>query len=58
MVQEVVFGLVFQGIPLADWQVYFLLGVQNVPLILVAIYLIDMAIAAIAYALFWRYQLA
>jgi hypothetical protein len=58
MVQEVVFGLVFRGIPAADWQLYFLLGVQNVPLVLVVIYVIDLTVAAIAYALFWRYQLA
>ncbi|MHA2427515.1 MAG: hypothetical protein ACXADB_05795, partial [Candidatus Hermodarchaeia archaeon] len=27
LVQEVVFGLVYQGIPLFDWQIYLVLGV-------------------------------
>jgi hypothetical protein len=57
MVQLVGFGVVFYGIPLRDWEVYFLLGVQNVPLILAAIQVIDVAIAAVAYGLFWRHLL-
>lgn len=57
LIQEVVFGLIFLGIPFPDWQVYFLLGVQNVPLILVTIYLIILFIGFIAYALFWRHLL-
>jgi hypothetical protein len=54
---EVVFGFVYLGIPFADWELYFLLGVQNVPLILAVIYATVIVSAAMTYALFWRHLL-
>jgi hypothetical protein len=57
MVFEVFFGWCFIGIPLPDWQIYYLVGVQNVPLILGALYLLVAVSAATAYVLFWRHLL-
>jgi hypothetical protein len=57
LVQEVVFGLVYQGIPLFDWQIYLVLGVHNVPLILVGIYLLFLFTGIVAYAAIWRRML-
>ncbi len=57
LVQEVVFGLVYQGIPLFDWQIYLILGVHNVPFILVGIYLLFLFIGSVIYAAIWRRML-
>jgi hypothetical protein len=57
LVQEVVFGLVYQGIPLFDWQIYLVLGVQNVPFILVGIYLLFLFVGIGIYAAIWRRML-
>jgi hypothetical protein len=58
LVQEVVFGLVYQGIPLFDWQIYLVLGVHNVPFILVGIYLLFLFIGIVIYAVIWRRMLS
>jgi hypothetical protein len=54
MVFEVFFGWCFIEIPWPDWQFYYLVGVQNVPPILAALYMLVVIGAATTYALFWR----
>jgi len=48
---------VFYGMVPVAWQVLLQLGVQNVPLIQIAIQIIAVVIIAMVYALFWRHLL-